>query len=130
MTGIDTNLLLRLLETDEHARRTAAAVRAVEEECPVFISPVVLVEFVRVLRRIFKLNRLNIHERLEGIVNSNEFIVAFPEATRRAVTLFRAGPAGFLDYLIGEMNLAQDCVVTLTFDRDAAKNPAFRHLAV
>ena len=130
MIGIDTNILLRLFQTEEHPRQTAAALRTIEEQGPVFVSPVVLVEFVWTLRRVFKLNRLHIYERLEGIVNSSEFVVAFPEATRRAVELFGAGPADFPDYLLGELNLAHGCTATLTFDRDAARNSAFRHLPI
>ena len=130
MIGIDTNILLRLFETDEHPRQTAMARRAVEEQGPVFISAIVLVEFAWTLRRAFKLDRTGIHSRLASIVDSPEFAVAFPRETRRAIELFRAGPADFPDYFVGELNLSQGCDATLTFDRDAARNPAFRHLPV
>jgi predicted nucleic-acid-binding protein len=130
MIGIDTNILLRLFETDEHPRQTAAARRVIEEQAPVFISSIVLVEFAWTLRRIFKLDRSGIYERLAGILAAPEFLVAFPMQTRRAAELFEAGPADFPDYLVGELNLSQDCEATLTFDRDAARNPAFRHLTL
>ncbi len=129
MIGIDTNILLRLFETDEYPKQSAAARRTIEEQAPVFISPVVLVEFTWTLRRIFKIHRAGIHERLAGIVDAPEFAVAFPNETRRAVELYGIGPADFPDYLVGELNLALGCEATLTFDRDAAKNPGFRHLA-
>jgi len=130
MIGLDTNILLRLFEIDEHPKQAAAARRAVEENAPIFVNPVVLVEFVWTLRRTFKLNRAAIHERLENIVNSEEFAVAFPQQTRMAVDLFGVGPADFPDYLVGELNLAFGCNATLTFDKAAAKNPVFRHLSV
>lgn len=128
MIGIDTNILLRLFETEENPRQSAAARRVVEEQAPTFISPVVLVEFAWTLRRTFKLNRAGIHARLATIVDSTEFAVAFPEQTRSAVELFGAGPADFPDYFVGELNRAMGCEATLTFDKAATKNPAFRHL--
>jgi predicted nucleic-acid-binding protein len=128
MIGIDTNLLLRLFETADHPLQTAAARRAIETHAPVFVSATVLVEFVWTLRRIFKINRAGIHARLASIVKSPEFSVAFAQQTTRAVELYGAGPADFPDYLLGEHNLAQGCEATLTFDRNAAKNPAFRRL--
>jgi predicted nucleic-acid-binding protein len=130
MIGIDTNILLRLFETDEDPRQTAAARRVVEEQAPIFINPVVLVEFAWTLRRTFKLDRAGIHERLARIVDSPEFSVAFTQQTRRAIELFGAGPADFPDYFVGELNRAFGCEATLTFDKAAAKSHAFRHLSV
>jgi predicted nucleic-acid-binding protein len=130
MIGLDTNILLRLFEIDEHPGQTAAAERALREQAPVFINPVVLVEFAWVLRRTFKLHRAGIHARLTKIVESPEFAVAFPQQTRNAINLFGDGPADFPDYFVAELNLALGCDATLTFDKAAAKNPAFRHLPV
>jgi predicted nucleic-acid-binding protein len=130
MIGFDTNLLLRLFETDEHPGQTAAAQRALREQAPVFINPVVLVEFAWTLRRTFKLRRAGIHARLKKIVESPEFAVAFPQQTRSAIDLFGGGPADFPDYFVAELNLALGCDATLTFDKAAAKNRAFRRLPV
>jgi len=128
MIAIDTNILLRLFETDDHPGQAAAAKRAVIEQGPVHINSVVLVEFAWTLRRIFKLDRAAIHARLANIVNAPEFNLAFQQETQRAVELFAAGPADFPDYLVGELNRSEGCDATLTFDRHAARNPAFRHL--
>ena len=101
MIGIDTNILLRLFETDEHPVQTTAARRAVQEHAPVFLSAIVLVEFVWTLRRVFNLGRANIYSRLATIIDAPEFAVAFPQETRRAAELFETGPADFSDYLAG-----------------------------
>jgi predicted nucleic-acid-binding protein len=130
MIGIDTNILLRLFETDEEPKQTAAARRIVEEQTPIFINPILLVEFVWTLRRTFKLNRAGIYERLARIVESAEFAVAFPQQARSAVELFGAGPADFPDYLVGELNRAFGCETTLTFDKTATEDRSFRHLRV
>jgi predicted nucleic-acid-binding protein len=129
MIGIDTNVLLRLFKPADDARQADMVRRVVKTQGPVFVSPITLVEFVWVLQKTFKLDRADVHHRLAGIVDAPEFAFAFPQATRRAVEQYETGPADFADYLMGELNLAFGCDATLTFDKNAVKNPAFRHLA-
>jgi predicted nucleic-acid-binding protein len=128
MIGLDTNVLLRLFESDEDPEQTVAARRLVRERAPVFLSPIVLAEFAWTLRKTFKMDRSGIHARLVGLVEAPEFAVLFPEATRRAVEQYAAGPADFSDYLIGEMNLECGCEYSVTFDQDASRSLAFRPL--
>lgn len=128
MIGIDTNILLRFFEAGDDARQTAAARQLVRDQAPVFLNPIVLAEFAWTLRTAFKLNRAAIYERLAEIVGAREFELAYPEATGRAVTQYGAGRADFGDYLIGELNALSGCDTTLTFDKNAATNHAFRHL--
>jgi predicted nucleic-acid-binding protein len=128
MIGIDTNVLLRFFEADDHAAQTAAARQLVRDEAPVFINHIVLTEFAWTLRKLFKLDLAAVCRRLAGIVEAEEFKVACPDAISRAVKQYEQGPADFSDYLIGELNAAIGCHATLTFDKDAAKNSHFRHL--
>jgi predicted nucleic-acid-binding protein len=128
MIGIDTNILLRLLEQDNDPAQSAAARALVRREGTVFINPVVMVEFVWVLRSSFELDRASIHARLKRIVAAPEFSMPFPEATERAVTQYGAGPADFVDCLMGELNRAFGCDSTMTFDKNASETPAFTSL--
>jgi predicted nucleic-acid-binding protein len=130
MIGIDTNVLLRFFDASDDAKQTAAARQLVRDQGPVFINPIVLAEFVWTLRRTFKLDRAAVYDRLVGIVEAEEFKLAYPEATGRAVKQYEKGAADFSDYLIGELNAAFGCETTLTFDKAAGKDPAFRHLPV
>jgi predicted nucleic-acid-binding protein len=130
MIGIDTNILLRFFEPGDDAAQTAAARQLVRDQAPVFINPIVLAEFAWTLRRTFKLHRAAIYDRLASIVEADEFKVAHPEAIGRAVKQYETGAADFSDYLIGELNAVFGCETTLTFDKTAAKNPAFRRLPV
>ena len=130
MIGFDTNILLRLFEREEDPAQATAAQRALTEHAPVFINPVVLVEFVWTLRQTFKLDGAGIHARLAKVVDSTEFQVMFPQQTRNALASFCVGPADFADYFVAELNVALGCDATLTFDKTAAKNRAFRHLPV
>jgi predicted nucleic-acid-binding protein len=130
MIGIDTNVLLRFFEAGDDAEQTAAARQLVRDEAPVFINPIVLAEFAWTLRRTFKLDRAAVYERLARIIEADEFKLAYPEAIDRAVKHYETGAADFSDYLNGELNGALGCDATLTFDKAAAKNRAFRHLPV
>ena len=127
MIGIDTNVLLRFFEGDD-AAQTVAARRLVRDEAPVFINPIVLVEFAWTLGTAFKLDRAAVYKRLSGIVEATEFKMAYPEAIGRAVKQYGTGTADFSDYLIGELNAVFGCGATLTFDKAAAKNRVFHHL--
>lgn len=128
MIGIDTNILVRLFKPEDNLRQAEAARNVVSVEAPVFISPIVLVEFAWTLRKTFQLKRAQVHQRLAGIIDAPEFVFAHPQAVRRAVEQYAKGPADFADYLLGELNQAFGCEATLTFDLDAAKSGAFRHL--
>jgi predicted nucleic-acid-binding protein len=127
MIGIDTNVLLPLVDIEDDPEQTAAAQKLVRLRAPVFLNPIVLAEFAWTLRSIWKFNRKQVHDRLVGILDSPEFTVMLPMETRRALEKFRSGPADFADYLIGESNLGSCCDCSYTFDEPAIrKNPAFR----
>lgn len=130
MIGIDTNVLLRFLEQDDDAAQTAAARELVRRDETVFINPIVMVELVWVLSSTFEMDRPAIHARLQRIVAAPEFSVPFPEATERAVAQYGIGAADFADCLMGELNQAFGCDATMTFDKKAAKNPAFTSLKI
>ena len=126
MIGIDTNVLLRIFGSDEDDPDQVAAARGLlRTAAPLFVNPIVLAEFVWTLRRTYKLDRRAIHARLAAIAGAPEFTYAFPQATRRAVELFREGPADFADYLIGEIDRDLGCTTTMTFDRQAALAATF-----
>ncbi len=104
MIGIDTNVLLRFFEAGDDAEQTAAARQLVRDQAPVFVNPIVLAEFAWTLRRTFKLDRATVYDRLNAIVEADEFKLADPEAIGRAVKQYETGAADFSDYLIGELN--------------------------
>ena len=108
-------------------RRTTVRARPAQS----FVHPIVLAEFAWTLRTTFKLDRTTVYDRLAGIVTAPEFTLANPQATGRAVEQYGMGAADFADCLIGEINHAVfGCETTVTFDKAAAKVPAFRHLPI
>lgn len=130
MIGIDTNVLLRFFALDDAPAQTMAVQALIREQSPVFLNPIVLVEFVWALRTSFELDRPTIYARLARVVSAPEFAFAFPEATERAVSHYGNGAAEFADCLIGELNLEFGCHVTMTFDKKASRTMPFRRLEI
>ena len=126
MIGIDTNVLLRLFQLDDDPDQSARAQRAIREHGHVFVNDVVLAEFVAVSKRVFKLSRVEIHHRLEAILEAPEFEVANTDTVARAVERYGAESFDFADLLIGETNLDHGCDATLSFDKGANKSALFR----
>jgi len=128
MRGIDTNILLRFLTRDDEEQAQRAA-DILTEECsetePGFLTNIVLVELVWTLSRVFDYSRPQIVSALEALINSKELRFESPDETRAAIENYAEGKAGFADYLIGAVALANGCEDTLTFDKKAAKLSLF-----
>ena len=128
MIGIDTNVLVRILETDDNRAQTSAANKLLRNHGSVFVSPIVLAELVWVLESQFGLDSGQIFERLQRLLGATEFQFFAREAMERAVAQFGNGKPDFADCLIGELNLAMGCETTMTFDKDAARTGPFTRL--
>jgi predicted nucleic-acid-binding protein len=129
--GLDTNVVLRLVDQRD-AAQTAAARRLVAEsigEGGCVLNPIVLAEFAWTLERQFRFERASVAQHLEGFLGAAEFVVPFAEQARAALTQFRAGPANFADYFLAEINRSLGCETTYTFDRAAAESDGFTLLA-
>lgn len=128
MFGIDTNVLISFYNPDDDPAQAQLARRFIKDQAPVFVSSIVLAEFVWTLHRTYGFDRKEIARFLGRLISAPEFVVSEPEAVQRAFGLYVNGRADFADYLIGELAIAEGCELTVTFDRDAAKSPAFQLL--
>jgi len=126
MIGIDANVLLCALVNTADPAMTARAQKAISDNAPVFVNTVVLMEFAWICKRNYKMVRADIHQRLEGMLRSPEFLFAERDVIARAVAGYGSRMSDFADWLIGETNLEHGCSVTLTFDKGAAKGAAFK----
>jgi predicted nucleic-acid-binding protein len=132
MIGVDTNVLLRYVVADDpdEAKRAAAFLTKRDAESPAFVSLLVLVEFIWVLRRRYRFPQDRIVFVIESMMESPGFVFEeHPELT----TLLRVSKvkAGDLaDYLIAFLAKRAGCSHTVTFDADAADVvPSMRLLA-
>jgi len=95
------------------------------------ISTIVLAELVGVLRGgRYARSRVEVADALGALLDATVFEIQDRDLVRRAVTAFRAGPADFFDYLIGEHDRRAGCTSTLTFDRRMAGSTGFEEFDI
>ena len=128
MRGVDTNVLLRLALVDDHEQ--VRAVRRLTRELahanePLFVPSIVFCEFVRVLRRVYKLSRDEVADAIEQLLESDHVVAEHGDETREALEFYRAGPGDFADYLIGLVSRSAGCRDTVTFYRSLAGAEGF-----
>lgn len=131
MIGIDTNVLVRYLTRDDE-RQAEIAHHYLTQECtaeePAFINRVVQCEVIWVLERAYKYSREQIAHAFEMIFRTRQFQVEDQEFALAALRLYRQGKADYADALIGVVNKAAGCDMTVTFDKKASKLESFQWL--
>ncbi|HEX5235937.1 MAG TPA: type II toxin-antitoxin system VapC family toxin [Silvibacterium sp.] len=127
MIGLDTNILVRYFTQDEPAqsRRATRIIESLTEEEPGFISLVVMVETVWVLRRVYRLSSKQIAQSIERMLQADTFAVQNEQQVFTAMTALKTGVGSFSDALIAALGVWAGCAVTVTFDREAAKLKGF-----
>lgn len=129
MIGLDTNVLVRAFvdEADETQTRASRSLLAGPDgrRETAYVNLVVLVEAVWMLRRFGKLDRGQVADFVEGLLETPDIVLADRDAITAAVGLYRTSRADFADVLIGLLNQAAGCQTTYTFDRGAAELPAY-----
>jgi predicted nucleic-acid-binding protein len=84
---------------------------------PLFVTSIVLCEFVWVLDRRYGRTRNEIADAIEQFLASDLIVTEYPAQSRDAATLYRAGPGDYADYLVGLIGESAGCRDTVTFDR-------------
>ncbi|HEY3571758.1 MAG TPA: type II toxin-antitoxin system VapC family toxin [Thermoanaerobaculia bacterium] len=128
MRGINTNILVRFLTADDSAqfRIVETLMAEVEDQNDrLHISSITLCELAWVLRSRYQMSREKISSALETLLDITILEIQDRDLVEKARQDFRAGAAGFPDYLIGWHNQKAGCTETLTFDRTLAKYPGF-----
>ena len=123
MIGVDTNVLLRLFIDDDHGQHQVAT-RFFQQrngEDAAFISLVTVVEFIWVLRRVYKLPQREALALLQRVVSSEDAVIESVDRVRRAIELALGSDADFADVLIADSGALAGCGTTVTFDQPAAK---------
>lgn len=131
MIGLDTNVLVRYLVQDD-VRQAAAASRLLETtlgpENPGFVTLVTLCEIAWVLADCYAADAARVRLVVEGLLGSKQLVVQSSDLVWKALRGWH-GTADFSDALIGEICLAEGATHVATFDRGAARLPAFKLLA-
>ena len=128
MTGLDTNVLVRLLvddDAEQTARARALVRRAADVGEPLFVSDVVACEVVWVLESAYGLRREEIASALAGLFDARQLLFRDRDALRRALEAFTGGRGDFADFVIRELALQAGCEAVATFDRALLREAGF-----
>lgn len=128
MKGLDINVLVRYLINDDIIQ-SKQAISFIENNCtestPCFVGHIVLCELAWVLENNYQQNREQIVFIIEQLLKAGELEVMKPDVVWSALNDYRLSNADFPDHLLARANQAKGCDVTVTFDKKAAKQPAF-----
>jgi len=126
MLGLDTNVVVRLVVTDD-AGQTRRARRLIEQSLsrdePVLISLPVLLETEWVLRSRYGFDREAVLGIFRSLLEARELSFEDEPALEEALFHWKDIPCGFSDCLITAHNRQMGCRATATFDGKAARLP-------
>ena len=131
MTGVDTNVLLRLIVRDD-AEQAATADRffaGLSVEQPGFVSALALCEAAWTLQRSYGYPRGDVVRVLQKLVTVNNLVVERVDSVVVATRSFEEGGAGFGDHFIAACHAEAGAFSTVTFDRKASRLPGWRLLS-
>jgi predicted nucleic-acid-binding protein len=133
MSAVDTNVLVRYVVPDDDPLQTAAARSLIDEDCspeaPALILPVVLAEFVWVLRSSYRLTKREIVPALEAMARNPNLAFDTEAEFLAALDAFRSRSIDFADCLIAARANALNAGELFTFYEKAAGKPPFKLLA-
>jgi predicted nucleic-acid-binding protein len=126
--GLDTNVLARYVMQDDprQAPRATRLVESLRPESPGYVSLVVLVELVWVLKSNYGLERGQVAAVLETLLRSKELVVDRAESVNQALQRFATAGADLADALIERLAAAAGCDATFTFDAGAVKSAGMK----
>jgi predicted nucleic-acid-binding protein len=131
MLGLAANVLARHLTQDDPLQ-SAAATQVMERRLtaqePGFVSVVAMAELAWVLERTYGFSPAEIAGAIERLLQTEFLEVEAEQEVFSAMVALKAGQAAFADALIAALDARAGCARTLTFDRKAARRPAFELL--
>ena len=123
MIGLDTNVIIRYLAQDDD-KQSAAATQIIEtqlnENKQGFISLIVLVEIIWVLKSCYMQTKTELYPIVENILGTKQFMVEQSGRAYKALRIWKNGNGDYSDALIAVISRDNKCTNTLTFDKKAA----------
>ena len=128
MIALDTNVLVRFVVADDAeqaARAKALVARATADGEQLFVSDLVLCEFVWVLESAYRFPRGVVVRTLERLLAARALAFRDSAALARSVEAFSRGKGDFADYVILAHAREAGCDAVATFDRVLLKEERF-----
>jgi len=128
--ALDTNVLVRFLAQDDplQAQLATNMIDQLRDDAQGFVSREVLIEFVWVLERAYRLGRADIAVALDGLLSATELNIEGSDEVAPALELYRHNGFGFADLMIAAAARRAGAFEMVTFDRKAARLPGVRLL--
>jgi predicted nucleic-acid-binding protein len=126
MLGIDTNVVIRLIISDdeEQTRRARKLVeQALDHDEAVLVSLMVMLESEWVLRSRYGCNREILISMFRALLEARELSFEDEPALEEALYHWKDSVCGFSDCLITAHNRRLGCRATATFDAKATRLP-------
>jgi len=122
MIGLDTNVLVRYITQDDPIQ-TAKANDIIDEltiENPAFITLISMVELTWVLESSYKLKAYEIHDVLDLIFSTNEFVIEQSSIAHLALHVVKENrKLDYSDALIAVLTESSGGEICYTFDKKA-----------
>jgi predicted nucleic-acid-binding protein len=134
MIGLDTNVIIRYLVQDEPKQSKQAngiIETAIAEGLKLSISQVTLCEVVWVLERCYHVHKMELINVIKQLLKTQQIQVEHESVAQEALLDFEHHTSvDFSDCLIGRQNTNNGCIITYTFDKQAAKklNDTFKFI--
>ncbi len=131
MIAIDTNVLVRLFvndDTDQTNKVRALFDSYADEDQSLWVTDIVLIELVWVLKRSYDCSVSEICSALRALANSASVCIKSNDFMFQAVALYEQGPAGFADCLLAVKAGHAGCVALRTFDKKMKTLPGVKLL--
>jgi predicted nucleic-acid-binding protein len=124
MTGLDTNILVRFFAKDDlkQSSRAKKLLQTLTPQSPGFICLISFIELVWVLRSRYQMDKSQLIQCLEGLLDSPELVLESHEAITQALRRFADAKTDLADCLIERCGHLAGCHHTVTFDADASKS--------
>ncbi|MEK6765886.1 MAG: PIN domain-containing protein [Planctomycetota bacterium] len=116
---IDTSVILRILVQDDNVK-IKASVKLIKESkkrgIVLYILPVVILEIVWVLEKVYKYDKKTIREHIEAILNTPELKCEMGSVFRMAIRTYEEKNIKFADAVMGYWGIERDIFVVYTYD--------------
>ena len=131
MIALDTNVLLRLILSDDPAQHLRA--RALIDAHPpaangrprLFVPPLVVCEIVWALEGRYRLPHPDVLRILKGLLDARDLEIGDADAFSAVLRRYENGKGDFEDYYIAESALRAGCDSVATFDKALHKDAGF-----
>lgn len=132
LIGIDTNILVRYFVQDdkEQAQIATLFLESLSKQNQGFISSVVVIELIWVLKGIYKQSREEIAFLLEELFYLPTFQFEHHELLIQCLNIYKESNADFSDLLIQQIHQKYGCFDTVTFDKRACQKAGMKLLVL